>query len=191
MGPVSAGWANIWLKVNLEFFISELTMHTWSRSYRSWGKVQGKAEPASGPAAASCEQIEWANISSNLWEPWNGCCIISVQQISHKNHAFVWSSSEIHRKGNPGKCGSAYLSGHIEEVTTDVYYYDSVMTSSRLESRLAKDKITCKITQMIHVTLSENVARPPKGLGSGVSRHRPISSAPLTFSSIRWSAYRF
>ena len=73
-----------------------------------------------------------------------------------------------------------------------MYYYDSVMTSSRLESRLAKDKITCKIiTQMTPVTLNENVARPLKGLGSGVSRHRPMSSAPLTFSGTSWSAYRF
>lgn len=34
-----------------------------------------------------------------------------------------------------------------------MYYYDSVMTGNRLESRLAKDKITCKITQMTHVAL--------------------------------------
>lgn len=144
---------------------------------------EGPGESGSSfrPAAASSEQAEWANISSNLWELWNGHCIIAIQQISHKNRSCVWSSSEIHRKGNPGKCGSSYLSWHIKKVTTDMYYYDSVMIGNRLESRLAKDKITCKITQMTHVALSKNVARPLKGLGSGVSCRRPISSAPLTF----------
>ena len=63
-----------------------------------------------------------------------------------------------------------------------MYYCDSVVASSGLQSRLAEENITCKIPRVTHVTLSKNVARPLEGLGSGVSCHRPVSSAPLTFS---------